>query len=313
VITVVGEALIDLVGADDGVYRALPGGAPANVAVGLARLGSPVTLLTRLGVDAFGARLRAHLEGNGVSARDVVEVAAPTTLAVATLDADGRATYDFYVEGTTSFGWRADELPAALAPDVDALICGSLALAVAPGAAAVEALVQRERARGAVTIVLDPNVRPALAAGAAAERERVERQARHAQVVKTSDEDVRFLYGDKAIEDVAARWLGLGVSVVVVTLGRAGAYARTRSREVRVAPRLQVDVVDTVGAGDAFCAGLVDALRTRGLLGADPVRLADPPLEDLLTTATLVATLTCQRAGADPPTADEVAAAIRLV
>jgi fructokinase len=164
VITVAGEALIDLVEEGGGRYRAHPGGSPANVAVGLARLGVPCSMLARISSDALGGQLAAHLAGNAVSLRDVRRVPEPTTLALASLDA-GQAAYSFYVQGTADWQWSRGELPDALAPDVRVLHAGSLALALPPGARALEDLLAAERARGAVTVSIDPNIRPALAAG----------------------------------------------------------------------------------------------------------------------------------------------------
>ncbi len=175
-ITVAGEALIDLVDEGGGRYRAHPGGSPANVAVGLARLGVPCSMLARVSTDALGGQLTKHLAGNGVSLRDVVRAAEPTTLALASLDGAGQAAYSFYVQGTADWQWRRGELPGVLAPDVRALHAGSLALALPPGARAVEDLLAAERVRGGVTISIDPNIRPGLAARRAEEVARVERQ-----------------------------------------------------------------------------------------------------------------------------------------
>src|SRR3954453_2292588 len=130
---VCGEALIDLVGRPDGSYLARPGGGPADTAVTLGRLGAPVQLAARLSTDAFGAQLRAHLTDSGVDLSTSVAVAEPTTLAVATLDADGGAQYGFYWQGTADWQWTGDELPTS-ARGVRAVVLGSLAIALPPGA-----------------------------------------------------------------------------------------------------------------------------------------------------------------------------------
>jgi fructokinase len=310
VITVAGEALIDLVEEGRGRYRAHPGGSPANVAVGLARLGVPCSMLARISGDALGDQLAAHLAGNGVSLRDVRRVPEPTTLALASLDGAGQAAYSFYVRGTADWQWSRGELPEALPPDVRALHAGSLALALPPGARALEDLLAAERARGRVTISIDPNIRPALAASRAEERTRVERQIRLAHIVKASEEDTGWLYPGVATEAVARDWQQLGPRLVVITLGDRGAYVLAPDgTEVR-RPARPVQVVDTVGAGDAFCAGLLDALWRAGQLGAAGERGTGKPLTgaglaEILDWAVLVAALTCERPGADPPTADE--------
>jgi fructokinase len=322
VITVAGEALIDLVDEGGGRYQAHPGGSPANVAVGLARLGVPCSLLARVSTDTLGGQLAAHLAGNGVSLRDVVRAAEPTTLALASLDGTGQAVYSFYVQGTADWQWRRDELPGALAPDVTALHAGSLALALAPGAQVMEDLLAAERARGQVTISIDPNIRPPLAAGRADEVARVERQIRLAHLVKASGDDTGWLYPGLGCEAVARAWQRLGPDLVVITLGAHGAYALgPDGTEIR-RPARPVVVADTVGAGDAFCAGLLDALWRRGLLGladdrsgaasgpgaagvggaAGLGRIGAQELAEVVDWAMLVAALTCERPGADPPT-----------
>lgn len=322
-ITVAGEALIDLVG--DGVtFDAKLGGSPFNVAVGLARLGASCEFLGRLSRDSFGVRLRRHLKQHGVSLRAAVEADEPTTLAIATLDEHGAASYEFYVTGTADWQWRHAEIPERLPDDVAALHTGSLALLVEPGASLLEHLLRREHARGAVTISIDPNLRPLLERDARSARHRVERQIRYAHLVKASAEDLAWLYPGEEPERVARKWRELGPPVVVVTLGADGALAvGPRNAPMTVAaPR--VAVVDTVGAGDAFTAALLSGLAERDLLvtvrgvpgsseagqGAmteDAAELLDDALPDLLGRACAAAAITCQRAGADPPTAAELA------
>lgn len=326
-ITVAGEAVIDLVDEGGGLYRAHPGGSAANAAVGLARLGVPCSILARLSTDALGGQLASHLAGNGVSLRDAVRAAEPTTLALASLDEAGRAAYSFYFQGTADWQWRRDELPGALAPDVTALHAGSMTLALAPGARAVEDLLAAERARGRVTISIDPNIRPHIAAGRADEVARVERQIRLAHIVKASEEDTDWLYPGLGYESVARAWQQLGPDLVVITLGARGAYALAPDGTQVRRPARPVVVADTVGAGDAFCAGLLDALWRRGLLGCAngpsapddaaenaggaggvmPLgRIAAGDITEVVDWAVLAATVTCERPGADPPTRQEM-------
>jgi fructokinase len=311
VIVVAGEALIDLVGEPDGRYRPVPGGSPANVAVALARLGVPTELLARLGTGRFGRLVREHLEANGVGLSHSVQADEPATLAVVSLDETGRASYDFYVDGTADWRWSAHELPGRLPPGTVALCTGSLAVALEPGAAALVDLVRREAARGEASIVLDPNLRPALLGSRERAHERVESLVALAGIVKVSDEDLGWLAPGEAVEAVATRWLGLGPRLVVVTLGGRGAYAWSRAgMEVGVRAR-PVDLIDTVGAGDSFTAGLIDALHRRSALGNDAAldHLTVHDLRAVLEHAGLVAAITCSRRGADPPTAAELARA----
>lgn len=309
-ITVCGEAVADLVVQPDGDFRAYPGGSPANVAVALARLGEPVALLARLGHDVFGRRMRAHVEASGVAADYLVDAAGPSTLAVATVDEQARASYDFWTEGAADWQWSDADLAGHPTPETTAFHTGSLASWTPPGDAALLHLFARERAAGRVTLSYDPNARP----GLVRDRDRfvaaVERFVALADVVKVSDEDLEFLRPGADPVDVARGWLRLGARLVVITRGPEGATA-VRGDDVVHRPAPRVEVVDTVGAGDTFTAGLLHALAVQGRLGSDPQqRLAGADPDELghcLTVAATAAALTCQRPGCDPPTADELA------
>jgi fructokinase len=299
---VVGEALVDLVGQRRGrTFVAHPGGSPANVALGLGRLGVPVTLTTRLGRDAFGEMIIGHLEASGVVVDGGPEPWGATSLAIATLAA-GIASYDFRI------GWDVAALPP-LPIETRCLHTGSLATALPPGDAAVLDLVRREHERGRVTVSYDPNVRPALLGEPERARPGIERLVALSDVVKVSDEDLRWLYPGERDEDVAHRWLTAGPALVVVTRGGEGTFAVSRRVEVRRAA-VPVQLVDTVGAGDSFTSGLLDGLRRADLIGG-PRReaLADvdeATLVSVLDEAAFIAAITCSRPGADPPTRAEV-------
>jgi fructokinase len=307
VFVVVGEALVDLVGQRGGrTLAAHPGGSPANVALGLARLGNGVTLKTRLGRDALGAMVREHLEASGVDVdAGPDEDGVATSLAIATLAA-GIASYDF----------RIDWTPGAFAPlpvEARCLHTGSLATVLEPGRANVAELVEREHERGRVTVSYDPNVRPALMGDAARARPEVERLVALSDVVKVSDEDLEWLYPGRADDEVAQGWLASGPALVVVTGGAAGVYAVARDVELRRSA-VPIDLVDTVGAGDSFTAGLLDGLRRADLLsGARRDALAavdEATLVSLLDEAATIAAITCSRPGADPPRRAEVDTAL---
>ncbi|MEU3568960.1 carbohydrate kinase [Kitasatospora sp. NPDC036755] len=294
-VLVVGECVADIVRTGEGEDRVHPGGSPANVAYGLARLGRPATLLTELGPDANGRLIRRHLESAGVRVR-AAEVAR-TPSALVELDGQGRARYTFDIRWTlppaelaepTEFGECA-EPPAAVH-------LGSIAALTEPGAGSVLALV--ERWRGRARISYDPNVRPALMGDRAEAVRRVERWVALSDLVKASDEDLAWLYPGERPEAVAERWLALGPAVVAVTLGAEGAFARTAEGGRAEAAAVPVPVADTVGAGDSFMAAFLDARAT----GAD--------LASCLTRAVTAAALTVSRPGANPPTAAELAAAL---
>ena len=303
---VVGEALVDLVGQRGGrTLAAHPGGSPANVALGLGRLGAPVTLKTRLGRDSFGEMIRGHLEASGVRVDGGRDEGVSTSLAIATLAA-GIASYDFRIE------WDIGDL-SPLPVETRCLHTGSLATALAPGKDSVVDLVQREHERGRVTISYDPNVRPALLGDPARARPGIERLVSLSDVVKVSDEDLRWLYPDPSDEEVAQDWLALGPALVVVTRGGAGVHAVAANVELR-REAVPIDLVDTVGAGDSFTSGLLDGLHRADLVGAarrDALAGIDrATLESVVEEAALIAAITCSRPGADPPSRAELDAAL---
>jgi fructokinase len=306
-IAVIGEALIDLVDpGDDSACRAHAGGGPFNVAVGLARLGQPVAFVGRFSRDPFGTVLRNHASRSHVDLGFAVTDRQPTTIAMVELT-DGVARYEFSVDGTADFQWTAAELDH-LPTSAEIVHYGSLASWLPPGAEIVERRVAELHAAGKVLVSYDPNVRPQLQPDAAAARKQVERALRTAHMVKASAEDLHWLYDDEPIESVAPRWLAAGPRVVVITHGGDGATAFVEGAapvQRRVYP---ASIVDTVGAGDAFTSGLLDALCRRGV--SEPARLdrlrRPEVLAAVVDEAALVAALTCSRAGADPPRLAEV-------
>jgi fructokinase len=314
-IAVVGEALIDLVPAGrDGLFEAAPGGSPANVAVGLARLGVPVRLAARIAEDLFGRRLRAHLAGNAVDLSFAVAAAEPTSLAIVSVSPQRGPEYDFRVDATADWQWSDEELAGIPDERVVALHAGSLAAVLPPGAAAVRRLV--ERARCSATISYDTNGRPLLMGDQEAVREQVETLVGLADVVKASAEDVAWLLPGRAPAEVASAWLERGPSLVAITLGADGAVAVAPGTGAVWRPGRAVEVVDTVGAGDAFVSALLAGLYGRDLLGAhrrDVLRaITQQTLAEVLDEAVLVSALTCSRRGADPPTRDDLLAAASL-
>jgi fructokinase len=312
VVAVAGEALVDFVPAGrPGLFQAAPGGSPANVAVGLARLEVPARMLARIADDLLGHRLRAHLAGNGVDLSRVVRAAEPTSLAIVAVGRDGVVEYDFRVDGTADWQWRDHELDGALDGGVVALHAGSLALTMPPGAEALQRLLAR--ARETATVSYDPNCRPLLMGSPEAVRGRVEALVGLADVVKASADDLAWLLPERPPEQVAEAWLARGPSLVVITLGPAGLVAASRQAGVLRQPGRAVAVVDTVGAGDACMAALLAGLHRRRLLGPDRraalAAMDATTLAALADEAVLAAAITCTRPGADPPTAAELRAA----
>lgn len=300
---VIGECVADIVrlpGEDDRVH---PGGSPANVAYGLARLGRSSTLLTQLGPDAEGRLIADHLASVGVVVRTDGSTG-PTPSASVALDAVGRAAYTFDITWTLS--------PVEPERPPHHVHTGSIAAVMEPGAATVLAAV--ESLRTLATVSYDPNVRAALMGDHDEAVRRVERCVALSDVVKASDEDLEWLYPGESPGSVAARWLTTGgPALVLVTRGADGASAFTPGARIRVdAPR--TEVVDTVGAGDAFMSGTLHALASHGLLGAagrDRLRAIDPEtVTDVLQHAAASAARTVARAGANPPDEAELRAAL---
>lgn len=283
---VAGESLVDLIAPVGGWrFEAAPGGSPLNVAVGLAAAGHRVRLATELGDDLFGGLIRTHLAGYGVDPGDLVGTAAPTNLAFARLDRTGGAAYDFRL----GWGWSGR---ASLA-GVDCLHIGSLGAVVEPGAAAVRRTVADAR-RAGIPVSYDPNVRPALLDGSAAAR--IEELVAAADLVKVSEDDLAWLYPDLPAREAAARWARRGPRLVVLTRGAEGAIALHVGGAIEYAAPA-VSVVDTVGAGDAFTAGLLSALARAGAL----LSLTGTAVEDAVRHAVTVAAVACTHRGAAPP------------
>jgi fructokinase len=307
VITVVGEILVDLIEHEPGRSVAHPGGSPANVAVALARLGRSVNLLTQLSDDQYGQMLRAHLKDNDVALAPGSLINCPrTSTARTTLSPAGQADYTFDIAWQRFTGLA----PNWLDRQVTCVHTGSLATILRPGADDVAELVHVARQTSMVSF--DPNCRPSLVDGPQSAGERVGAIVGMSDIVKASLDDIAWLYPQRKYQDVGREWLGRGAGLVVVTMGGNGAWACTVEREARV-DASAVRVMDTVGAGDAFTAGLLFALGSTDLLGvarrADLHAIDDATLVEVLRFASRVAAMTCGRRGADPPTLADLLAA----
>ena len=298
----IGEALIDLVPGTGGrTFVATPGGSPYNVAIGLARLGMAAHLMARLADNAFGRILRGHAVAEGVNLAYAPLASEPTTLAVVSLDGQARASYDFYTDGTADWQWTMAE--AGRAPADSAILhFGSIASWTAPGDLHILGLASRMRGRGNVLVSYDPNVRPRLLAGPGPGRTAVERGVRLAHIVKASEEDITWLYPDRTVTEAARLWLRLGATLVIVTDGANGADVFMATDPALHRPTPAVTVVDTVGAGDAFTAGLLASLSWHSLQSPAQLARCQPgDLAGVVDDAAPVAALACERPGADPP------------
>ncbi|WP_270257102.1 carbohydrate kinase family protein [Kocuria marina] len=301
-LTVIGEALVDVVSREGEEPRAHVGGSPMNVAVGLARLGHDVQFLGRYGRDEYGRQVADHLTGNGVRLPFDAD-ALPTSVAQATLDETGAASYDFQLD------WSLDISPERideLLRDTDALHAGSIGAMLEPGATVVGQAL--ERARGHALISYDPNCRPSIIPDSSDARARAEKIVALSHVIKASDEDLLWLYPHRSIEDSARAWLKAGARLVVVTRGVMGPWAVSRGtgRDGVEVPAARVTVADTVGAGDSFMAALLSGLADRNILGPTAASALDEldgaQLTELLRHAAAAAGVTVSRSGADLPT-----------
>ena len=300
-IVVCGEALIDMIQNGDGTQRAAPGGGPFNTARALARLGVPTAFLGHLSTDAFGRDMAGLLEEDGANLEFATVGPESTTIAVADVDSEGFAEYEFLIQGTSAPNLTPEMLPEHFDPAVNALHLGTLGLVLEPMASTLAGLAGRETGRR--LMMLDPNIRLGLIPDAEY-RERLRTVISQSTIVKASDTDVAWLYPDLDYERAAGGILEEGVRLVVVTLGADGAFGAHGDFRIRV-PAPQVEVVDTIGAGDAFGAALLAWLQDNGCLQPE-LSLEEDELRAALEFACLAAAITCTRAGADPPRRSEM-------
>lgn len=303
-----GEALIDMLprqtteGQD--AYLPLAGGAIFNTAIALGRLGEEAGLLTGLSNDLFGQQLNQVLQDSCVSTRFAIATDRPTTLAFVKLE-NGQASYSFYDENSAGRMIQPADIPP-LDDKVDALYFGGISLAVEPGADTLSGLLQQEKSNR--TIILDPNIRPGFISDEARYRARMDQNLAAADIVKISDEDLDWMIpGDDSHDSKVQQILARGPSLVVLTKGSDGAIAFLQNGDRVSVAANRVQVVDTVGAGDTFNAGMMASLKQQDLLCKDRLAaLSATAMEDALQFGNKVAAVTVSRAGANPPWANEL-------
>ncbi len=301
-----GEALIDMLprksteGED--TFAPYAGGAVFNTAIALGRLGAQAGYFGGLSTDFLGELLVSRLAESGVDTHLAVRSHRPTTLAFVRL-VDGAADYAFYDEGTAGRMLDPDALPV-LPDDVHGLFFGGISLVSEPCGSAYEALMTREAASR--VCMIDPNIRTSFITDEAAYRARLGRMLALADIVKVSDEDLEWLFGPGHVSDRAGEMLALGPKLVFITEGGSGARAYTPEYEVRLHAE-KVEVVDTVGAGDTFNAGVMAELQRAGLFTKHALsHLTEGAIEAALSLAIRAAAVTVSRAGANPPRASEI-------
>ena len=303
-----GEALIDMIPTPTTVgldgYVPYPGGAVFNTSIALGRLRVQTGLLTGLSTDLFGQQLTEFLQGSHVDVSHVIATDRPTTLAFVRLT-EGHATYSFYDENSAGRMITQDDLPD-ISEQVTALYFGGISLACEPGADAYAALLDRKGATRAV--MMDPNIRPQFIQDIDTYRARLDRMIASVDIVKVSDEDIDWMVpGTMSLTEKVATLQKRGPSVVILTRGGEGASGYlSDGSEVNV-PAQRVEIVDTVGAGDTFNAGVLAKLHELGALDKDKLKSLQPDtLIAALEHGARVAAVTVSRAGANPPWASEL-------
>lgn len=311
-VAVAGEALVDALGSTDAAHGGphmvrRPGGSPYNVAIGLARLGIAVSFHGAVGADDDGRLLRAHARRSGVDTSGMLDASWPTMRATAVVDASGEARYRFNIPDCAAIQWRPS---AGEGADAAVLHVGSIASWLSPAADAIEDLVDQAMSVGALLCV-DPNLRPAVLNSPTLRLEatrRIQRLVARAGVVKASAADLRWLHPESAPADAARAWSARCPGLVVMTDGSEAAVGFLAGQQVIRRAAAPARVRDTVGAGDAFMAALLAGLVGRGALSVAGVRAVAGDareLAEVLDVAHAVAAVTCERIGADPPTAAE--------
>jgi fructokinase len=300
-ITVVGEALIDIIVDPAGNVTSVVGGAPLNTARTIARLGIPATFLGGVSTDAFGERIMRLLEADGVGYALRQQVEVPTTLAIAQIDAHGAATYRFMMEGTSAAAVTVEAALSHVGPDCSALHVGTLGLVLQPLADATRAIV--EASPEDRLVMVDPNCRPSVMTSSDVFNRTLAAVLARADIVKVSGDDLAFIHPDLDVLVAATRLQRESGAVVLFTDGAKSVHVITASDDVILeVPR--VTVVDTVGAGDSFSGGFLAQWSRRGLGRSDVANL-----DEILSAARFgisVAGITCQRPGADPPHVQEI-------
>jgi fructokinase len=296
-----GEALIDMLPREstqgEPAFVPLPGGAVYNTSIALGRLGASVGFLSGLSTDLFGTVLTEELERSHVDHSLAIRSPRPTTLSFVTLT-DGHARYAFYDENTAGRILTPDDMPA-LSDRIKALFFGGISLVAEPCGQAYEALMQRE-AGGRVTM-LDPNIRPGFITDEGAYRARINAMLGLADIVKVSDEDLAWIGG--SVESL----LAMGITMVCLTEGARGVNVHHVNGSFFV-PAARAEVVDTVGAGDTFNAGLLAGLDEAGLLDKGRLSAAsEDALRPAVALGAAAAAITVSRAGANPPWRKELA------
>ena len=304
-----GEALIDFVPlADVRAYRPCPGGSVFNIAVGLGRLDTPVGFFCKVSCDFFGDQLVDYLHQNGVDTDFCPRAPGATTLAFVSLPDEGHKEpqFLFYANDTVDRNLNVADLPPRLPDDIKALHFGSISLVMEPGATSLETLMKRESRKRIIS--LDPNIRPGIITNKNTYRNRFEKWVELVDILRLSLADLAWLYPNVGVENLIQRWFSQGISLCILTKGAEGATGYTADGIVASASPPQVEVADTVGAGDTFLAAALTFLHQQNVLyQREKLRdLSEDQMTNCLAYANQAAAINCSRRGADPPYAHEM-------
>ncbi len=307
-VLVIGEALVDVVHGINGEIKNIPGGSPANTAVALSRLGTKTYMKARTSSDQFGTEIRNYLTNQNVILDYSLVVDSPSSVIDALIQKDGSAKYEANLNGAADFGWTVPELNQEIDRDIQIVQLGSLTSYVEPGATNVEKWFTQLRQSNRFFLTFDPNIRHPLDGQNAEDvRKRAKKLASLSHVVKASDEDLNWIFSSNSPKDSAVNIIESGASLVVVTLGKNGAFAVNKNHEIVEVLAKEIDVIDTIGAGDTFAAALLTQLLENAWINENALKKSNSAdLTRILTNCTLAATITCSRQGANPPHRHEV-------
>jgi fructokinase len=302
-VLVIGEALVDVVYGINGEIKNIPGGSPANTAVALARLGTKTYMKARTSSDQFGTEIRNYLTNQNVNLDYSLVVDSPSSVIDAVIQKDGSAKYEANLNGAADYGWTFAELNQEIDPDIQIIQLGSLTSYVEPGATNVEKWFAQLRQSDKYLLTFDPNIRHPLDGQNEKDvRNRAKRLASLSHVVKASDEDLNWIFSNDNPKDSAINIIKSGASLVFVTLGKRGAFVVNKELEIIEVPAKEIEVIDTIGAGDTFAAALITQLLENSWINKNELeKLKTTDLTAILTNCALAATITCSRQGANPP------------
>ena len=307
-VLVIGEALVDVVHGINGEIKNIPGGSPANTAVALARLGTKTYMKARTSPDQFGTEIRSYLTNQNVNLDYSLVVDSPSSVINALIQKDGSAKYEANLKGAADYGWTFEELNQVINPDIQIVQLGSLTSYVEPGATNIEKWFSQLRQSNKYLLTFDPNIRHLLDGENEVDvRNRSKKLASLSHVVKASDEDLNWIFSNNNPQDSAIKIIESGASLVIVTLGKKGAFAVDKKHEIVEVTANEIAVIDTIGAGDTFAAALITQLLENSWINKNALEnLSSDDLTEILTNCSAASAITCSRQGANPPHRHEV-------